>query len=177
MPDMTTALAMPVRFGKARVTITPTGIIDAAPLPSAKTTPYSASACQGAAITLIRPMPMPLTKKTAAQHQPRAGAVGEVAGGEHRGRRHDLKQRDGEAELAAFPAEIVDDRLEGQADGKTRSAADEQHEESGGEDERGVRDDRFSRQGTKYHNLIQDDQFANLEYGRNIALICDKNGS
>ena len=39
MPDITTALAMPVRSGKARVTITPTGIIEAAPLPSAKTKP------------------------------------------------------------------------------------------------------------------------------------------
>ncbi len=35
MPDMTAALAMPVRTGKARVTMTPTGIIEAAPLPSA----------------------------------------------------------------------------------------------------------------------------------------------
>jgi hypothetical protein len=39
MPDITAALAMPMRRGKARVTMTPTGMIEAAPLPSAKITP------------------------------------------------------------------------------------------------------------------------------------------
>jgi hypothetical protein len=50
----------------------------------------------------------------------------------------------------ASPAEIIDDRLEGQADGEARSAANEQHEESGGEGERGARDDLVSRQGTNF---------------------------
>ncbi|MEJ2379485.1 MAG: hypothetical protein P8Y71_30245 [Pseudolabrys sp.] len=83
----------------------------------------------------------------AAQHQPRAGAVGEPAGGEHGDGRHHLIERDGEAELAAGPAEIIDHRLQRQADGEAGAAADEQHEEAGGEDERAAGEEAFSRPG------------------------------
>ena len=85
--------------------------------------------------------------KPAGQHQSRAGVIGQIAGGKHRRRRHHLKQGDGETEFAAAPAEIVDDRLERQADGKARTAADEQSEKAGGEYERGPGGHRFSEQG------------------------------
>lgn len=39
IPDMTTALASPMRCGKLRVTITLTGMREAMPLPIANTTP------------------------------------------------------------------------------------------------------------------------------------------
>ena len=39
MPEITAELAKPVRPGKARVTITPTGASEAMPLPTANTTP------------------------------------------------------------------------------------------------------------------------------------------
>jgi hypothetical protein len=39
MPDSATELARPVRPGKARVTITPTGIVEAMPLPIPNTIP------------------------------------------------------------------------------------------------------------------------------------------
>ena len=48
------------------------------------------------------------------------------------------------------PAELVDDRPEGQAGGETRSAADEQHEESSGKDERSARHKRVWWQGTSF---------------------------
>ncbi len=82
-------------------------------------------------------MPMPLTSRLAAKHQPWAGTVGRD--GRPRSdcrRRHDLKHAlADEAELATSPAEIVDDRPQRQADGEARSATDEQHEEAGREDE------------------------------------------
>ena len=85
-------------------------------------------------------------QKSAAQHQPRAAAIGEITGGEHCRRRHDHEQSDGEAKLAAAPAKILDDRLERQTDGKAAAAADEQREKSGGQHEGGAGGDRFTGQ-------------------------------
>ena len=55
----------------------------------------------------------------------------------HRDSRDHLKQCDGNAQLATSPAELVDDGLECQANGKARAAADEQHHEAGSENKKG----------------------------------------
>jgi hypothetical protein len=58
-----------------------------------------------------------------------------------------MEQRDSKAEFAASPAEFVDDRPQRQSNGKARAAADEQHEESGRENEPRARVEQLARQG------------------------------
>ena len=72
MPAMAMLLATPAWAPKRRVSITPTGVIDTAPLPMAKTTPYSRKACQAAWVKAIRPMPAALIRQPPAKIQ--AGA-------------------------------------------------------------------------------------------------------
>ena len=74
----------------------------------------------------------------ADQQRARAQPIGQAARDESRDRRDQHVGADGQAQLAARPAELVDHRLEGEPDRKARAAANEEDEKAGGERECGA---------------------------------------
>ena len=81
----------------------------------------------------------PAQRHAAPQHHAQAHAVGDFPRVKHGDGGDDLKHRDGQAQFAAPPAQLLDHGPQRQPDGEPRSSPDEQHEKSGDQHKNGAR--------------------------------------